>query len=257
MKIHISRWWLLFLPWMLLSHMGKTLLFLFGILSIHECAHIVTALYFHYPVSSLTLYPFGLCAQIHDMGMGSVWKEFLIVTAGPLTHLLVPWLLRLCCEVGMISASYTAYLCELNTSILIFNLLPIFPLDGGRMMQSLFHLFFRYTTAQRMTYLCSIIHLVLLLYFQMISTYSAWFVMAFLLFQIIACWKQLPYEKMAFYHYRKLHPSKARLRANTSEDLYRAFTNVILTKHGWMLEDAWLKANIRQPRQSDVCRMIL
>lgn len=91
MKIRISLWWVIFLPFMILSHMGKTLFFLFLMLSIHEAAHMMVARYFHYPIRSLIIYPFGLCAQMQYIGMGCVWKELLIVAVGPLTHLCFPY----------------------------------------------------------------------------------------------------------------------------------------------------------------------
>ena len=99
------------------------------------------------------------------------------------------------------------YLCQLNASILIFNLLPVFPLDGGRIVQSLYHLVFRYTTAQRLTYLTGIVNLFLLWHYQIIQTASAMLVMSFLLLQILICWKQLDYELIAFYRFRMIHPA--------------------------------------------------
>lgn len=257
MKLRVSWLWLVFLPMMLLAHMGKTLLFLFGILSIHEAAHMLTARFFHYPISALTIYPFGLCAQIDNIGMGSIGKELLIIAAGPLTHFLIPYLLHMLWTMDMISLSYMEYLCGLNTSILTFNLLPIFPLDGGRLMQAFYHLLFRYTRAQRLTYLSSILHLGLLLYYRILNTYSAWLVMGFLLFQILFSWKQLACERLAFYHYRKAHPAKGRLRPNKTNDLYRAYTNMIQTKQGWMLEEDWLNAHLREPKAVRGCHILL
>lgn len=248
MKIRISLWWVIFLPFMILSHMGKTLIFLFFMLSIHEAAHMMAARCFHYSVRSLIIYPFGLCAQIPDIGMGSVWKELCIVAAGPLTHFLFPYVFAWLRDFHLLSAAYADYLCYLNTSILTFNLLPIYPLDGGRLLQSLYHLCFRYRTAQRLTYISSILHLFLLFHYRIVTTASAWLVMGFLLFQIVMCWKNLAYERIVFYHYRREHPPSGRLRANHKEDLFRANTNMMKIKQGWMLEDEWLRAYFHEEK---------
>lgn len=257
MKFRISLWWLLFLPLMLLSHMGKTLFFLFLMLSIHETAHILVARYFHYPIRSLIIYPFGLCAQMQYIGMGSVGKELLIIAAGPLTHCCFPYLFAFLCSCHLISSAYMEYLCHLNTSILIFNLLPIYPLDGGRLLQSFYHLCFRYRMAQRLTYISSIIHLILLFHYRIITSASAYLVMGFLLFQIIMCWKNLAYERIVFYHYRLLHPPNGRLRANRKDDLFRAFTNMMKTKRGWMLEDEWLRTYFHEEPPRHLRQIIL
>lgn len=256
MKLKISWLWLLFFPMLILSHMGKTLLILFFMLSIHEFAHMLVAYFFHYPIEKITLYPFGLSAQLRYIGMGSIWKDMMIIIAGPATHLLFPYLFSLSASLQLISQPYLNYLCQLNTSILIFNLLPIFPLDGGRIIQSVYHLVFRYTTAQRLTYLTGIFNLFLLWHYQIIQTASAWLVMGFLLMQIFICWKQLAYERIAFYRYRFHHPAKGFLRTNRKHDLFRAYTNVMQTKHGWVLEDEWLKTKFHEQGEEPL-RMML
>ncbi len=252
MKIRISLWWVIFLPFMILSHMGKTLFFLFLMLSIHEAAHMMVARYFHYPIRSLIIYPFGLCAQMQYIGMGCVWKELLIVAVGPLTHLCFPYFFVLLQSCHLLSASYMEYLCYLNTSILIFNLLPIYPLDGGRLLQSFYHLCFRYRTAQRLAYITGIINLYLLFHYHIITSASAYLVMGFLLFQIVMCWKNLAYERIVFYHYRLAHPPNGRIRANRKDDLFRAYTNMMKTEQGWMLEDEWLLTYFQE---EPLCRL--
>lgn len=241
MKLRLSWLWLLFLPIFLYHHMGKTLFFLFLMLSLHEGAHMLVAALFHYPMEGVIVYPFGLCAKMKTLGMGSVWQEILIILAGPCMHLFFPFLFSLLASCDVISSGYQVYLCNLNTSILIFNLLPIYPLDGGRLLQSFYHLFFRYTWAQRMTFLSSLIHLVLLLYYRILTTPSACLVMGFLFFQILISWKQLALERLQFYRYRKIHPGKGRLRANRKQDLFRAYSNMMKTEQGWISEEDWLR----------------
>lgn len=257
MKIRISLWWLLFLPLMLYLHMGKTLFFLFLMLSIHEAAHMAVAHAFHYPLRALVIYPFGLCAQMQYIGMGNVGKELLIIAAGPLTHCLFPYLFAFLCSWGLLSPAYTEYLCDLNTSILIFNLLPIYPLDGGRIVQSLYHLCFRYCTAQRLTYITGMLNLLLLFHYRIVRGASAWLVMSFLLWQILMCWKNLAYERILFYHYRLAHPPDGRIRANRKHDLFRAFTNMMKTEQGWMLEDEWLRAYFHEDPPQHLRQIIL
>ena len=257
MNLKISWLWLAFLPLLLASHMRKTLLILFFMLTIHEGAHMLVAHCFHYPIDKVILYPFGLSAQMRCIGMGSIWKELLIIIAGPATHVLFPYVFSFMAAANLISQPYMNYLCQLNTSILVFNLLPIFPLDGGRIVQSLFHLVFRYTSAQILTYLTGIINLFLLWHYRIIQTASAYLVMSFLLLQILMCWKQLAYERMAFYHYRMLHPAKGFLRMNRKNDLFRAYTNVIETKNGWILEDEWLKTVFHETPKANRLQIML
>lgn len=241
MKLHISWLWLPFGILIFHTDMLKTILFLCMMLSIHEGAHMLVAAYFHYPIESVTIYPFGVSAQVKYIGMGNVWQELLIVVAGPCMHLIFPWIFSLFEQFGFISISYMDYLCMLNTSILVFNLLPIYPLDGGRAMQSIYHLLFPYTMAQRLTMLSSVLHLFLLFYYNILTTWSAYIVMGFLCMQILMSWKMLALDKLQFYHYRKNHPVSYPLRVHRHKDLYRAYTNMIATQKGWIMEEEWLQ----------------
>ena len=78
-------------------------------------------------------------------------KEILIISAGPLMHVLFPSLFQFCVAKGILSPSFASYLHTINASILLFNLLPIYPLDGGRLMQTFFHCFLRFRTEEYAT----------------------------------------------------------------------------------------------------------
>lgn len=257
MKVKISLLWIPFLFLCFQSEMMKTLWFLFFMLSIHEAAHILVAKYFHYPIEAIILYPFGLCAKMRYIGMGNVFQELLIIIAGPLTHCVFPYLFEGMMQLGWISQSYAQYLCSLNHAILIFNLLPIFPLDGGRIMQSLYHMAFRYTTAQRLTMMSSVIHLFLLYYYQILQTWSAYVVMLFLLLQIGIAWRNIAFERLQFYHYRMRHPVHHRLRYNRKHDLFRANTNLLKEGAGWIMEDAWLQYYFHEQEECPINTVFL
>ncbi len=240
MRIRFSFWWILFLPLFFYFHMAKTLFFMFLMLSIHECAHMLIAYLFHYPIEGVIIYPFGLCAQMQHIGMGNVWKELLIIVAGPLTHLFFPYLFQMFVSLHLISDAYLMYLMRLNQSIVLFNLLPVYPLDGGRIVQSLYHMVFHYMNAQRLTLITSVINLFLLFHYGIVRTWSSLIVMGFLLTQICMAWKQIGLERLAFYQYRKAHPVALPIRSNCKQDLYRAYTNLMKQPNGWISEEEWL-----------------
>ncbi|MEI3146925.1 MAG: site-2 protease family protein [Merdibacter sp.] len=70
-------------------------------------------------------------------------------------HLLFPFPASAMASCSLISVSFAGYLMEINQAMLLFNLLPVVPLDGGRIMQTLFHLWLPYAEAQRLGVLCS------------------------------------------------------------------------------------------------------
>jgi Zn-dependent protease len=117
---------------------GLTSVLFFSSILLHELGHSVVALRYKIPVRSITLFIFGGVAQIADEPPSAL-SEFLIAIAGPLVslslgatffgleHLFSGFdpVLGLC-----------RYLSFINFAIVGFNLIPGYPLDGGRVFRA-------------------------------------------------------------------------------------------------------------------------
>lgn len=237
----ISKLWFVLLPIFYFAHMLKLVGYMFLILSLHECGHLLAAKLTHYKVKQLIVYPFGCSAEIAHMGHGNVYRELCILIAGPLVHLFIPLLLSVCLKMNLISSSYFEYLLKINRSMLLFNLLPIYPLDGGRIMQSLLHICFRYQRAQRLTFICSVCMIFVVLKFRLLQGMSGIVVLFFLALQILQGFKQRKQDVVQFLYYRSNHPYLGKIRYNTSLDLFRGFTNLLYRNKSWVLENEYLK----------------
>ena len=112
---------------------------LFVSVLLHELGHSLVALRYKIPVRRITLFIFGGVAQIASEPP-SAKAEFLIAIAGPLVSLvlalaffvLLPVLAPVAPLFGL--AKYLAYI---NGALVVFNLIPGFPLDGGRVFRSI------------------------------------------------------------------------------------------------------------------------
>lgn len=239
-KIKISWLWLPCIVCMPYLHLSKLMFFIFLILSIHECAHMLVAYLFHYQIEEVRIYPFGFSATIPELGYGSLIKEICIIAAGPLSQVLFPMLFECMCSWGVMSSTFTAYLKMINANILIFNLLPIYPLDGGRLLQSFFHSLFRYRRAQQFTCIASFLVLIVLFAMQCLSGASALFMQVFLCIQIVLCYRDITHMQLRFYHYRYLHPISYPIIINKRHDLFRGRFNIMRQDDRWVDERAWL-----------------
>jgi Zn-dependent protease len=116
-----------------------TSLLFFTSVVLHELGHSVIALRNHIPVKGITLFIFGGVAQI-AREPETPGAEFRIAIAGPLTSLALSGLFALLFLVGrqfpLISAP-SQYLMQINFVLALFNLVPGFPLDGGRVLRSI------------------------------------------------------------------------------------------------------------------------
>src|SRR5215469_8596856 len=105
----------------------------------HELSHSVVALRYKIPVQSITLFVFGGLSSI-NREPDDPKQEFAIAIAGPLASFFLAGCFYL---VGRffhgddLVAASTKWLWEINLALGIFNLVPGFPLDGGRILRGI------------------------------------------------------------------------------------------------------------------------
>ncbi len=122
-----------------------TALLFFGSVVAHELAHSVVARLFRMKVTSITLFLLGGVANLAEEPP-SAKAEFLMAGAGPLTSLLIGGLGIGIAGIGDTFLSrapslepviaIAGYLGYINLALAVFNLIPGFPLDGGRVLRS-------------------------------------------------------------------------------------------------------------------------
>ncbi len=145
------------------------ILLLFACVTLHEFGHALVAQYYGVKVPSITLLPIGGVANLERIPDKPV-QEFLIAIAGPMVNfaiviVLVPFaLLAVWLSTGnvgdlinlqyLISQGRTpsvtgllTYLITTNLLLGIFNLLPAFPMDGGRILRALLAMIMPYVQA--------------------------------------------------------------------------------------------------------------
>ncbi len=116
-----------------------TSLLFFGSVVFHELAHSVVALRYLIPVVSITLFVFGGVARI-GREPASARQEFNIALAGPLSSYLLAvgfWLLTRVFPSSEMLGALAGWLAQINLGLATFNLVPGFPLDGGRILRAL------------------------------------------------------------------------------------------------------------------------
>lgn len=110
---------------------------LFGIVLVHEMGHVIAAKGFGWRVKEVLLLPFGGEVVVEELGSMPVWQEIIVTISGPLQNvwmILIAYLLQ---WMGLISEQWSAYFIQANLFITLFNLLPISPLDGGRLLHAI------------------------------------------------------------------------------------------------------------------------
>jgi Zn-dependent protease len=115
-----------------------TAVLLFVCVLIHEFAHSLVAQHFGISVSRITLFLFGGVSHIAGEPPGAA-VEFWISVAGPVASLALAafcWLLKPLLVASQFLFALAGYLAWLNLALAVFNLIPGFPLDGGRVFRA-------------------------------------------------------------------------------------------------------------------------
>jgi Zn-dependent protease/CBS domain-containing protein len=105
----------------------------------HELSHSVVARHYKIPVQSITLFVFGGLSRI-ARDPSNAKQEFNVAIAGPLSSLFLAGCFGLIwryVSAGEMVHAAAGWLAEINLILALFNLVPGFPLDGGRVLRAL------------------------------------------------------------------------------------------------------------------------
>ena len=107
----------------------------------HEFSHSLVARHYGMPIKGITLFIFGGVAEMEEEP-SSAKSEFLMAVAGPLASFLLAFVFSRIAAIALLRGwpvpviGVSSALAYINTVVAIFNLVPAFPLDGGRMLRA-------------------------------------------------------------------------------------------------------------------------
>ncbi len=142
--------------WLHIGISGLFVLLLFLCVLLHEFGHALSAKYFNVPTRDITLLPIGGMARLDKLPEKPI-QEFVVAIAGPAVNLVIYLLLstfiyfeyHLTFDINDLlhfrsnriildpTAGFLASLMQANLILAVFNMVPAFPLDGGRVLRAL------------------------------------------------------------------------------------------------------------------------
>jgi Zn-dependent protease len=169
--VYMHATFLLLVGWVAVSHwvQARTLeavlagvgfiLALFACVVAHEYGHALTARHYGIRTKDITLLPIGGVARLERMP-DDPRQELWVALAGPAVNVVIAaalfaWLVVTdtfspLAELSVARGSFLERLMVVNAGLVLFNLLPAFPMDGGRVMRALLATRMEYTRATQL-----------------------------------------------------------------------------------------------------------
>jgi len=130
------------------------------ILFIHELGHIIIAIHYNWNIDKIYMFPFGGVTKFNELVNRPLKEELLIMLGGPFSQLLFFLLIHFLNGYYFFPWYHIFY--KYHYIIFFFNLLPIFPLDGSKLINILFNYYFSFKFSHKLMIVVSYFFLVLL-----------------------------------------------------------------------------------------------
>lgn len=160
-----------------LTGLFKEFVIFTSIIMIHEIGHIIGAIICKWKIEKIILLPFGGLTIFNEPVNSSLCKELLIVLLGPIFQCFFFYF------VGRGNYIFT----NTHYAILIFNLLPIYPLDGSKILNILSNTIFSFKTSNALNIIISYIVIIIVIFIGLIKHMNILFILIiiFLLKKVI------------------------------------------------------------------------
>ena len=194
MKIEFHYTYLIIALGFILTGYFPNLIIFTSIIIIHELGHHTIAKINKLNVEKIIIYPYGGLVKMNNPINTSIKKELAVAISGILFQLIYYLIIIILHKQGIIRDYIFNLFAMYNTSILTFNILPIHPLDGSKILNLLLSTILPFNLSNKLNITISIITLILLIninYYQF--NYTTILIIGVILDNLIKYHKQLKY----------------------------------------------------------------
>ncbi|MBQ3020645.1 MAG: site-2 protease family protein [Bacilli bacterium] len=226
-KINIFTY--LFFLLSMLSGYFKEISIAYIILIIHELGHFFLMKYYDINVDNITLYPYGGMIKSNMLINTNSLRVLIISLGGILSQVLLYIVMFFLYKFYVIDFNIFSLFIKYNLYIIIFNLLPIYPLDGFKILSSILELIFNFKLSIKISFIINIIFLVLFIIYLYLLKINNYMIVIFLLCSLFNYLKEIKYIINKFYIERIIYDLKYNglISVNSISNMYKNKFNYI------------------------------
>ena len=215
-----------------------------SLILIHELGHYLIAKCLNFNVEVIIIYPYGGITKLNDLINRDINEELLIAVSGVIFQFIFYLLIYFLYKNNIIR-DYTFNLYTIyNSRIIFFNLLPIYPLDGSKILQLLLSKYLNYNLSNKLIIFISLLTIIILLILNIYKlNYSNIMIYLILLSYIYDLVKGRKYLYNKFllerYLYNINYP-KLKIITNYNK-MYKNKNHILYTNNKYIEESDYLK----------------
>lgn len=211
-KINIATYFLILT--FLLTGLIKNIILIYLIIIIHELGHVLVIRKLKYKILKVEIYPMGGITSIDKKINSKINDELKIAIAGILSQILLSLIFYLFFKNNRCSTYTYELFKNYNKTIILFNLLPIIPLDGYLLLRSLLEKVFPYHKVFYISFFISIVCILLFITINELYSLNNYLIISFLIYKMYDAYKnhkyvynrflteryiyKLPYQKLKY-----------------------------------------------------------
>ena len=202
-KFRINNYTYLFFLICALCGYLKNIIIIFSICIIHELGHVFFIKLFRYEINYIEILPYGGYTLVNKKINSSINKDIIINFGGILFQIFLVFALTILKNRFNMITYNLIY--QYNLIIIVFNLIPIIPLDGNNILHLIIEKFFPFEISYKLNFIISLIVIIIFLFINYYYKIDNYFIFSFLIYQSIMYLKNYKYIKNRFLLERYLY----------------------------------------------------
>lgn len=222
----------------LTGHFSNLLIFT-SIIIVHELGHFITAKINKLNVEKIIVYPYGGIIKMNNLINTSINKDLLVAISGIIFQLIYYFIICYLYQEGHIREYIFNLYKNYNNSMLIFNLLPIHPLDGSKILNLLIAKILPFNITNKLNIIISTITLIILVFINYYNfNYTTILIIGVILDNIIKYYKDLKYVFNKFLLERYLYkiPFKKTKKIRKINSMYKDKYHILKENNMYITE---------------------